>query len=77
MILDESTSALDPVMESQILDSLLAFRRGKTTIIISHRPRVIQRSDWIAFLEKGELKAQGRPNDLKSLVGDHLKFIAP
>ncbi|WP_126148202.1 peptidase domain-containing ABC transporter [Synechococcus elongatus] len=77
LILDESTSALDPVMESQILDSLLAFRRGKTTIIISHRPRVIQRSDWIAFLEKGELKAQGRPNDLKSLVGDHLKFIAP
>lgn len=77
LILDESTSALDPVMESQILDNLLNFRRGKTTIIISHRPRVIQRSDWVAFLEKGRLKAQGRPSELKSLVGDHLKFIAP
>ncbi|WP_338442431.1 peptidase domain-containing ABC transporter [Synechococcus elongatus IITB4] len=77
LILDESTSALDPVMESQILDRLLTFRKGKTTIIISHRPRVIQRSDWVAFLEKGELKAQGRPNDLQALMGDHLKFIAP
>lgn len=77
LILDESTSALDPVMEGKILDRLLTYRRGKTTIIISHRPHVIQRTDWVAFLEKGQLKAHGKPKDLQALAGEHLKFIAP
>ncbi|MCY7390303.1 MAG: peptidase domain-containing ABC transporter, partial [Leptolyngbyaceae cyanobacterium CAN_BIN12] len=47
LILDESTGSLDPVAETQLLDRLLEDRRGKTTILISHRPRVIVRSDWV------------------------------
>ena len=42
LILDESTSGLDPVSESEVLRDLLYHRRGKTTIIISHRPSVIR-----------------------------------
>ncbi len=42
LILDESTGALDRVTEAEVLDKLLAHRRGKTIIIISHPPRVIQ-----------------------------------
>ncbi|MHC5731847.1 MAG: ATP-binding cassette domain-containing protein, partial [Nostoc sp.] len=41
LILDESTGALDPMSESQVLENLLDHRQGKTTILISHRPRVI------------------------------------
>lgn len=75
LILDESTSALDPVSEAQILDKLLDHRRGKTTILISHRPRVIQRADWIVFLEQGRLKIQGTPEDLRQVAGEHLDFL--
>ncbi len=75
LILDESTGALDPVGEGQVLDQLLSHRRGKTTIMISHRPRVIQRADWIVLLEEGRLKIQGTPEQLRHQGGDHLDFL--
>jgi ATP-binding cassette subfamily C protein len=77
LILDESTGALDPVSETQVLDQLLEHRQGKTTIMISHRPRVIQRADWIVLLEQGQLKLQGSLEDLSSQAGDHLDFLIP
>ena len=75
LILDESTGALDPVSEARILKQLFAHRQGKTTILISHRPRVIVRADWIVMLEKGRLKTQGTPKQLRSFAGDHLDFL--
>ncbi|MBR8839259.1 MAG: peptidase domain-containing ABC transporter [Stigonema ocellatum SAG 48.90 = DSM 106950] len=77
LILDESTAGLDPSSESEVLDKLLFSRVGKTTIIISHRPRVIQRADWIVFLSNGKLKMEGKVEDLRSLPGDHLDFLTP
>ncbi len=75
LILDESTGALDPVSESRILDKLLYNRQGKTTIMISHRPRVIQRADWIVLLEDGRLKIQGTSEELRLIRGEHLDFL--
>ena len=77
LILDESTGALDPVLEAKVLDNLLFYRQGKTTILISHRPRVIMRADWIILLDKGKLKLQGSPQDLQQLEGEHLQFLIP
>lgn len=77
LILDESTGALDPVTEAEVLDSLLAHRQGKTTIMISHRPRVIQRADWIVLLDRGELQQTGSPEELSQLPGFHLDFLTP
>jgi ABC-type bacteriocin/lantibiotic exporter with double-glycine peptidase domain len=75
LILDESTGALDPVSEAQILTRLLQHRQGKTTILISHRPQVIRRADWVVMLEKGHLKIQGTPQDLARQPGEHLEFL--
>ena len=77
LILDESTAGLDPVSEAQVLNRLLAHRQGKTTILISHRPRVINRADWIVLLEQGKLKLQGSLENLRSKPGDHLDFLIP
>lgn len=77
LILDESTAGLDPVGEAQVLDQLLFHRQGKTTILISHRPRVIERADWIVLLEHGKLKLQGSLEELRSIPGDHLDFLTP
>ncbi len=52
-------------------------QQGKTTILISHRPRVILRADWVVFLEKGELKLQGYSQELSQVPGEHLDFIIP
>lgn len=77
LILDESTAGLDPVSEAQVLDRLLRHRRGKTTILISHRPKVINRADWIVLLEQGKLTVQGTVEELRSKVGAHLDFLIP
>jgi ABC-type bacteriocin/lantibiotic exporter with double-glycine peptidase domain len=75
LILDESTGALDPVSETEVLERLLASRSGKTTILISHRPNVIRRAEWIVMLEQGQLKVQGTPESLSQQTGDHLNFL--
>jgi ABC-type bacteriocin/lantibiotic exporter with double-glycine peptidase domain len=75
LILDESTGALDPVSETQVLDRLLYHRQGKTTILISHRPKVIQRADWIVLLDRGQLNICGTPAELRRIPGEHLSFL--
>ena len=75
LILDESTGALDPVSETQVLDRLIFARRGKTTIMITHRPKVVERADWVVMLDKGELKIQGTPDELRYIPGEHLNFL--
>jgi len=72
LLLDESTSALDPVLEARVMDRLLAHRRGKTTLLVSHRPTVILRADWIIYMEQGSVRQQSHPRDLR----DHVQ-VAP
>jgi ATP-binding cassette subfamily C protein len=77
LILDESTGGLDPVSEAQVLDQLFKYRQGKTTILITHRPKVINRADWIVLIDQGKLKLQGSLEDLRTKSGDHLDFVIP
>jgi ATP-binding cassette, subfamily C, bacterial len=77
LILDESTGGLDPVSEAEVLDRLFKHRQGKTTILITHRPRVINRADWIVLLDQGKLKNQGSLKELRSKSGEHLEFLNP
>jgi ATP-binding cassette subfamily C protein len=77
LILDESTGGLDPVSEAQVLDKLFQHRRGKTTILITHRPKVVNRADWIVLLDRGKLKLQGSLEDLRTKPGDHIDFLIP
>ena len=77
LILDESTSALDPDLEMRVFDKLLFYRQGKTTIMISHRPRVILQADWLVMLDRGELALKGKPSELAKQPGDHWFFLTP
>ncbi|NEQ26578.1 MAG: hypothetical protein F6K28_47630, partial [Microcoleus sp. SIO2G3] len=70
-------TALPISSETEVLDRILAHRRGKTTILISHRPNVIERADWIVMLDRGHVQIQGTPKELRHQSGDHLKFFNP
>ncbi|WP_414574979.1 peptidase domain-containing ABC transporter [Anabaena sp. CCY 9402-a] len=76
LILDEATAGLDPVSETQVLDRLLEHRQGKTTILITHRPSVVQRADWIVLLDQGKVQMQGTLESLLAQPGEHLKFLS-
>ncbi|MBE9069664.1 peptidase domain-containing ABC transporter [Leptolyngbya cf. ectocarpi LEGE 11479] len=75
LILDESTSALDPVSESKLLQKLLAHRTGHTTVLISHRSSVNSVVDWVAVINDGEAHMAGSPADLLAQEGRHLQFL--
>lgn len=75
LILDESTSGLDPVSESEVLQNLLEHRKGKTTIIISHRPSVIRLAHWIVMMDEGRVAIEGATGELANQKGDHLNFL--
>jgi ABC-type bacteriocin/lantibiotic exporter with double-glycine peptidase domain len=75
LILDESTGALDPALEAEVLDRILAYRHRKITILIAHRPSVIRRADLLVYLDRGELKLVGSPAELAKIDGDHLNFL--
>ena len=77
LILDESTANLDPVSEAEVLQGLLEHRQGKTTILISHRPKVIGCADWIVLLEQGKLEFNGSLEDFRDEGGEHLEFLSP
>jgi len=65
LILDESSSALDPVLEQRLIERLLLHRSQRTTVLISHRPSVIGRCDWVIYLERGRVRFQGPPDELR------------
>jgi ATP-binding cassette, subfamily C, bacterial len=74
LILDESTSGLDPMSEEEVLDRLLSQRQGQTTILISHRPRVIARADYIVLLEEGKIQLQDFTEEIQNKSGFHSQF---
>jgi len=75
LILDESTSGLDPISEQNLLDELLEYRQGKTTVLISHRPSVNLKADEIIYLENGQVKIQGTLAEIRKIQGNHLSFL--
>jgi ABC-type multidrug transport system fused ATPase/permease subunit len=64
IILDEATSALDNDTEKAVMDAIDNIGKNKTIIIIAHRLSTVKKCDKIFLLEKGELKKQGKFEEL-------------
>jgi ATP-binding cassette subfamily B protein len=64
LILDDATSAVDPTKEHEIRDALTEVMRGRTTIVIAHRPATIALADRVVLLENGAIVAQGTHEEL-------------
>ena len=63
LVLDEPTAGLDTCTEAEFLDALLTSRKGRTTIIITHRVAVMSSCDRVALLRAGRVDAVG-PHDV-------------
>lgn len=74
-ILDEPSSALDPIAESKMYDSLMEGTKNKTVIYISHRLSSATRSDNILVFANGELIEQGNHEELMTLDGEYCKMF--
>ncbi len=68
-ILDEPSSALDPVAEYKMYESLIEATQNKTVIYISHRLSSAVLSDKIYVFEDGTVTESGAHNDLMAMGG--------
>ncbi|MDP5275802.1 ABC transporter ATP-binding protein [Chengkuizengella axinellae] len=64
LILDDALSAVDGKTEARIISNLQRERKGKTTLISTHRLSAIQHADCILVLDNGEIVQQGTHEQL-------------
>jgi ABC-type multidrug transport system fused ATPase/permease subunit len=57
LILDESTSALDPVTRQKVLNSILAQYKDRIVIFVAHDPAVLELVDEVVHLKPAQLAA--------------------
>lgn len=69
LILDDSFSSVDAYTEEMILKNLKEYRKGRTTIIISHRITAVKDADFIIVLDDGEIVESGTHDELIELGG--------
>ena len=55
LVLDDATSAVDATKEHEIRAALAEVMRGRTTLVIAHRPATIALADRVAVLEGGRI----------------------
>jgi ATP-binding cassette, subfamily B, bacterial len=76
LLMDEPTSALDVESEAQVVASLFALMRGRTTLMVAHRLTTIRRVDRILVVENGRLTEMGTPDDLLAAQGYYARVVS-
>nr|BFE83468.1 hypothetical protein GCM10020093_060690 [Planobispora longispora] len=64
LILVEPTSAVDAHSEARIADRLAKARSGRTTLVCTTSPLVLDRADQVIYVEEGVVRAQGAHREL-------------
>jgi ATP-binding cassette subfamily B protein len=76
LVLDDATSAVDATKEHEIRAALTKVMRGRTTLVIAHRPATIALADRVAVLENGRIVEQGTHAELVSRSARYRGLLA-
>lgn len=71
IIMDEPTASLDPIAEKEIIDLSINLFKNKKMIIISHRLSMTLKTDYIYFMEKGQVVEEGSHEALMNKKGKY------
>ena len=64
LILDEATSAVDPVTEHRLQKALRTLLAGRTSFVVAHRLSTIVKADQIVVLDQGHIVERGLHHEL-------------
>jgi ATP-binding cassette subfamily B (MDR/TAP) protein 1 len=77
LILDEVTSGLDPVSRTLIMEAIRIWRKGKTTIIITHEIANIEDDEYVYVFADGSVVQQGLKREVsEDETGLFASFVA-
>lgn len=74
VVLDEPSSAMDPVAENALFNQVLDVCKDKTIIYISHRLSNVTIADKIIYMERGRIVEEGTHEELIELNGQYAKM---
>jgi ATP-binding cassette, subfamily B, bacterial len=69
LLFDEATSALDTETEATVQRALREVTANRTTVIVAHRLSTIRHADLIYVLDDGQVREQGRHEELLAADG--------
>ncbi|MGW3096803.1 ABC transporter transmembrane domain-containing protein [Streptomyces sp. NPDC001102] len=64
LVLDEPTSAVDSHTEARIAEGLRALRQGRTTVVFTSSPLLLDRAERVVLVHEGEVAAIGVHREL-------------
>jgi ABC-type multidrug transport system fused ATPase/permease subunit len=76
LLLDEPTSSVEPDSEATIIAALDRLMAGRTTVLTSHRPSLINQADVVYVVEDGRISDWGPVEEMKSRGGWFARFMA-
>jgi subfamily B ATP-binding cassette protein MsbA len=71
LLMDEATSSLDSMVESQIQEAMNDAMSGRTSVVIAHRLSTIRESNRILVISEGRIAEEGSHEELLSLRGHY------
>jgi ATP-binding cassette subfamily B protein len=75
LILDDAFSAVDTHTEAEILHRLARVRRGRTTVLVSHRVSTVKDCDQILVLADGKIAERGTHDELLARHGLYFEMF--
>ncbi|MYU23286.1 ABC transporter ATP-binding protein [Streptomyces sp. SID8352] len=64
LVLDEPTSAVDSHTEARIAEGVRGLRAGRTTVVFTSSPLLLERADRVVFLHGGRVAAAGTHREM-------------
>ena len=64
LLLDEPTSAVDPITETSLMATIHELMKGRTTLLVTHRIRTVHAIARIIVLRSGRIIEDGRGSEL-------------
>ncbi len=74
VVLDEPTSAIDPIRESEIYNLFIQLTKDKTAVIVTHRLGSAVLADRILVMEKGAIVEVGTHKELIEINGTYARM---